>query len=243
MQKCIIAFGSGKGGVGRTSASVNISALMAERYGVGLLDLDPDAYATTMGLGQPPAADPLSAPGIPITHPRNRSVRFTLWAGGEALDSASESEMAEHVARCAAAVDVLVIDTPPARRSPTVRAALHAASVIVVPVLADFQAFSGYEKILSTCAEVGVSAPVRVLFTRWDQRTRLAADVQQQLGACHPGAAVSMPIPRDQRVPEAAARGVPAPWFAPSSRAVTAMRTALYEIAGSGGLQIPRGAI
>jgi cellulose biosynthesis protein BcsQ len=240
---CTIALASGKGGVGRSMVGVTASSMLAQRYTVGLVDLDPEAYATTMGLAQPPASDPLSAPGIRITHPRHESAQLTLWAGGEALDSASEVEMDEHVARCAAAVDVLVIDTPPARRSPTVRAALRAASVVVVPMLADFQAFSGYEKILATCAEIGVSAPVRVLFTRWDQRTRLAADVQQQLGACHPGAAVAMPIPRDQRVPEAAAFGVPAPWFAPSSRAVTAMRTALYEIAGSGGLQIPRGAI
>jgi chromosome partitioning protein len=243
IMSCIITFASGKGGVAKSTGSLATAGLLARSFRVGFVDLDPDAYSTTMGLSQRAHDDPLSAQCASIQHALITSGRLMLFPGGGAMDSATELDVKAHIARCAAQVDFLVIDTPPDRRRPTVHAALRAASVIVIPVMPEFQALAGLEKLLETCRHLGVTAPVRAILSRWNGQTVLARDVLRDLVTAHPGVALSTIIPRDQRAAEAPAAGLPVTLYAPRSPSALAYRTAVYEIAATGGVRIPKEAL
>lgn len=239
----IVSFVSGKGGVAKTCGALAVAGLLAARYRVAVVDLDPDAFATTMGLGQSASHDPLASPPVRIAHPRLAQGELLLYTGGDAIDGASEHAVATQLARCAAGADFVVVDTPPDRRRPTVTAALRAADVVVIPVLPEYQALAGLEKIVDSCRALGVSPPVRALLSRWEARTVLAQDVHRELVASHPGAALSVAIPKDQRAAEAPAAGLPVTLFAPRSAASRAYVTATYEITATGGVRIPKGVI
>lgn len=156
------------------------------------------------------------------------------------MHDASEDAVAAHLARCAASADILFVDTPPNCRHPAVRAALRAATVVVAPVLPEFQALAGMEKLLATCQSLDVKAPVRALFSRWEASTVLARDVHRELVTAHPGMALSTTVPKDQRAAEAPAAGLPVTLYAPHSPSAVAYRAALYEIAATGGLRLPK---
>lgn len=239
----ILTFASGKGGVTKSTSALATAGLLARHYRVAFADLDPDCYATTMGLGQPAHGDPLSAPAMPIAHPLLGGGQLLLFPGGDAIDGASEAAITAHLARCAAAADIVVVDTPPDRRRPTVLAALRSASVVIIPVVPEFQALAGMQKLLETCRSLGVAAPVRALLSRWEPRTLLAQDVQRELVSAYPGAALSVAIPRDQRAAEAPAVGLPVTLCAPRSPSAVAYRTAVYELAATGGVRIPKEAV
>jgi chromosome partitioning protein len=132
------------------------------------------------------------------------------------------------------------VDTPPDRRSPLVLGALRVATVVVVPVIAEYQSLAGLERLLETVSEVNATAHVRALLSRWESRTRLAQDVHRDLVTSHPGMAISTAVPRDQRAAEASAAGLPVVWYAPRSPAAVAYATATYEIAATGGLRVPK---
>lgn len=239
----IITFASGKGGVAKSTSALATAGLLARSYRVAFVDLDPDCYATTMGLGQSVQADPLAAPALPIVHPLLTGGQLLLHAGGEAIDTASEAAIVAHLEHCAAAVDIVVVDTPPDRRRPTVLAALRAATVVLVPIMPEYQALAGLEKLFETCRSLGTTAPVRALLSRWEPRTLLAQDVQRDLVSAYPGATLSMAIPRDQRAAEAPAVGLPVTLCSPRSPSALAFRTAVHELVATGGVRIPKEAL
>jgi chromosome partitioning protein len=235
-----VTLASGKGGACKSTSALAVAGILAQHYRVGLLDLDPEAFATTMGLGQAEAADPLSAEPIVIKHPLLARGTLTLFPGGEPIDQATRAQIAAHIQRARRAVDILIIDTPPDRRRPTVLEALRAASVVVVPLPAEFQMLSGLEKLRATAEAVGSTAPIRALLSRWEPKTLLAQDVQRAMVTRFPGMAISAAIPKDQRAAEAPAAGLPVTLYAPRSAASAAFRIATCEIAASGGLRIPK---
>ncbi|HEY0970149.1 MAG TPA: ParA family protein [Gemmatimonadales bacterium] len=239
----IITFCSGKGGVAKSTSALATCGLLARRYRVAIVDLDPDAYATTMGLGHPPSPDPLTSAPVRIIHPLLNRGELWLYRGGDTMDDASEAAVAAHVARCAAVADIVVVDTPPDRRRSTVITALRAASVVVIPVISEFQSLAGMEKLMDSCRTLGLTAPVRALMSRWEAKTLLAQDVHRDLVTAHPGTAISVAIPKDQRAAEAPAAGLPVTLYAPRSPASLAYRTAIYEIAATGGIRIPQEAL
>lgn len=239
----IITSASCKGGVAKTSGALALAALLARHFRVAFLDLDKEAFATTMGLGQLLAADPLNDPPLIVPTGTTRGGELLLFAGSRALRNADETALSRHIGRASLAADIVVIDTPPDGSSPAVRAAIRAATVVVVPVLPDFAAMAGMQRLLSTASQLNAQAPVRALLSRWEARTRLAQDVHQQIVATSPNIALSAIVPRDQRVVEAMAAGSPVPLYAKRSPATAAYRTATYEIAALAGLSIPLGVL
>jgi chromosome partitioning protein len=241
----IITLASGKGGVGKTTGALAIAALLAKRYRVSLVDFDPESYATGMGLNLEtfPKPDPLHAAPEQYIDLEVAGGSLCVFAGGPEIDDASDSDIEAHIARAADISDIVVVDTPPDRRRPAVTTALRLASVLVIPITPEFQSISGMEKLLETSRSVGSRAVPRALLSRWEPRTNLARDVQRELVSRHPGLAVSVAIPRDQRAAEAPASARPVTLLAPRCAAAEAYRTATYEIAASAGLLIPRGGL
>lgn len=236
----ILTFASGKGGIGKSSGALAAAALLARGYRVAFCDLDPDAYATVMGLGQTAHASPLAAHPLPIAHPLLPDGKLLLFPGGDSIADADELAVGAHLARCAAHADIVVVDTPPNRRSPAVAAALRMATVVVIPVVGEYQALAGMQKLMDSMRAFGATAAVRALLSRWEAQTVLARDVHRDLVTSYPGVALSAAIPRDQRVAEAPAAGLPVTLYAPRSAAAEAYRTATREIAATGGLRIAK---
>ena len=203
----IIVSASQKGGVTKSTHALAGCALLAQRHRVALLDLDPEAYATTLGLGQQKSANPLHAAPRRIEYSQLNGGELWLFAGGDAIDIASEAAIRAHIARAAVVADVVIIDTPPNGRSAAVAAALRAATIIVAPVIPEFQSLLGLQRLMATAHSLGVQAPVRALLSRWESRTVLAQDVHQQLVSAHPGLILSSIVPRDQRAAESMAAG------------------------------------
>lgn len=236
-----ITVASQKGGVTKSSIALAEAALLAQRHRVAIVDLDPEGYATTLGLGQEKSADPLNDAPIRLHYPQLTGGELLLFAGGDAVDLADEAAIAAHIARAGRSADIVVIDTPPNGRSAAVAAALRAATLVVCPIVPEFQSLLGMQRLMATARALGATAPVRVLLSRWEARTVLAQDVHQQFVTTSPGLALSAIIPKDQRAAEAMAAGCPVPLYAKRSAAAAAYRTATYEIAALAGLHLPKG--
>lgn len=239
----IITIASQKGGVTKSTGALALAALLAQRFRVSFVDLDAEAFATTMGLAEDASAAPLADGPHRIAHPAFSGGELLVFAGGGPIGAADEGSIRRHIARAAQAADVVIIDTPPDGRSAAVVAAVRAAHVILAPVTPEFQSVAGMQRLLATAGRLNASAPVRALLSRWEGRTRLAQDLHQQLVATSPGLTVSSIIPRDQRAAEAMAAGCPVPLYARRCAASAAYRTATYEIAALAGLHIPHGAL
>jgi chromosome partitioning protein len=228
----IISLASAKGGTGKTTAALAFASSLASLFSVrrvALVDLDPEGYATTMGLGRDLVADPIHAePAVVAIAPSRDAL---LFPAGQSIAHASESQVAQHIQRAASAADIVVIDTPPTRTSASVRAALRAATIVVTPVLPELQSYAGFTRVLADSEAMGISAPVVALFSRWEARTVVARDIYTLMLAKQAQRKLHPIVPRDQRVVESMVRATPVSLFAPKSPASDAYRLAAIELA------------
>lgn len=197
----VLALACAKGGVGKTSAAVNLSATLAHRgLRVLLIDADPQAHATRWVLATVPegggTAEALLGVGTTVTPapalwgdlhvmhggPRIAVAEATLASevGGEALLRDSLRATATR-----AAYDVAIIDTAPSTGLSTV-AALVAADAVLVPVLPGYLALHGLAQIQSLIARVqtrlGAAVTLGgVLLTQTDERHSVTDEVRQML--------------------------------------------------------------
>ncbi len=121
--------------------------------------------------------------------------------------------------------DYAIIDSPPMLGVLMINA-LAACEHLLIPVLAEFLALQGLERMLHTLQMIFHSrkrAPeYTIVPTMFDRRTRAAQESLQQLRENHPMHAWQSVIPVDTRLREASQAGLPAPMYAPNSRAVEA---------------------
>ncbi len=224
---CVYAVANQKGGVGKTTTAVNLSACLAEAgERVLLIDLDPQANATS-GLGM--RANGVSThdllDGAPLRTLAKASpvenldvvmaksdlaaaaVELATRAGGERyLADALDGELDRY--------SYVLLDCPPSFGPLTVNA-LAAANRAIVPVQAEYYALEGLSQLLGTINLVKAQlnpelAVAGILLTMADGRTRLTAEVEAELRR-HFGALVfTTTIPRSVRLAEAPSHGVPA---------------------------------
>lgn len=191
-----IAIMNQKGGVGKTTTAVNLSAALAESgQRVCLLDLDPQAHASLhLGIsvldGEPTVYDVL-VDDLPLAAAR-RQVSERLWVVPSHLDlAAAELELAGEVGREVIlrdklaqddnAFDFLIVDCPPSLGVLTLNA-LTAVREVFLPLQPHFLALHGLSKLLRTIevVEKRLNRELRlsgVVLCMYESGTRLAAEV------------------------------------------------------------------
>jgi len=195
-----IAIMNQKGGVGKTTTAVNVSAaLAAAGQRVCLIDLDPQAHAS-LHLGIDPRPDAASVYDVLTGDARLADVRHqvaeNLWVVGSHLDlAAAELELAGVVGRESVLrdkldedpgeFDYLFIDCPPSLGVLTLNA-LAAVEEVLIPLQPHFLALHGLSRLLETVELVAKRLNGRlrlsgVILCMYDSTTRLALEVSQDV--------------------------------------------------------------
>jgi chromosome partitioning protein len=223
----IYALANQKGGVGKTTTAINLAACLAEAGQRALVvDLDPQANATS-GLGA--RANGVSSydllDGAPLAE-LARPTRFPNLAlvpakpdlAGAVVELARRDDadryLADALADATGDWDFVFLDCPPSLGPLTVNA-LAAADRVLVPVQAEYYALEGLAQLVESVNLIRTRLNPRlriggVLLTMVDGRTRLAADVSDEVRRHFGDLVFSTVVPRSVRLAEAPSHGLPA---------------------------------
>lgn len=225
----IVAVANQKGGVGKTTTSINLAASIASRgYRVLLVDFDPQGNASS-GVGYPRDKVELTIYDAlvgevsmeDVIRPTDITTLFVAPAttdlvGAEIeLIGAEQRErfLANALAPIASSYDYIVIDCPPSLGMLTLNA-LVAADGIVVPMQAEYFALEGLSALTSTIEKVQAAYNPHltidgVLFTMFDGRMNLANQVKAEVAKHFGDKVLDTTVPRNVRLSEAPSHGKP----------------------------------
>ena len=222
----IVSIVNQKGGVGKTTTCVNLTAALKEAgKKVLLCDFDPQANATS-GMG----VDKTASQGVNdvlINHlPTRRQIVSTrhvdvlpsskalAGAGIEMIGMANREFLLKNALdEVAADYDYVLIDCPPSLELLTLNA-LCASDSVLVPVQGEYFALEGLSDLMNTIRIVRRSLNPKlelegVLLTMFDGRTNLALQVAEEVKRYFPGKVYATVIPRNVRLSEAPSHGKP----------------------------------
>jgi len=220
----IIAIVNQKGGVGKTTTTINLgAALQKQGKSVLLVDLDPQAN-TTSGVGIPKAQvansiyEVLFEPEIAAQSVIDHHSGMKIMPSKPDL-AAAELELANELSRERRlsqaleefAVDYVLIDCPPSLGLLTINA-LTAATDVIIPVQAEYYALEGLSQLLNTIQRVRQAlnpdlAIGGVLMTMVDERTTLSKQVQDEVATHFQDLVFNTHVPRNVRIAEAPSHG------------------------------------
>nr|WP_175580968.1 AAA family ATPase [Marivivens donghaensis] len=249
----IIAIANQKGGVGKTTTSINLAAGLAELgCRVLLVDLDPQGNAST-GIGIEPDQrevttydilageanlyDAVQETGISnlMAIPANTDLSS---ADIELISNEKRSFLLYDALRQpsvdAFALDYIIIDCPPSLNLLTINAMVAADSVIV-PLQSEFYALEGLSQLMLTIREVRQTAnpDLRiegVVLTMFDRRNNLSTQVEQDARENLKDLVFKTMIPRNVRLSEAPSYAMSIMEYDPNSRGANAYRELAAEL-------------
>ena len=246
----IFAVANQKGGVGKTTTSINLAACMAERgKRVLLVDMDPQANATT-GLGVDPQQVYSSMYHVlledkPIDSVFEATTVNNLVVAPSSLDLASAEIQLFNVfrreQRLAAALepvkgdfDYIFVDCPPTLGLLTINA-FSAVTEVLIPIQCEYYALEGVAQLTRAMEEIKVhlnpSLEVStVVLVMYDSRTKLSRQVVQEVRQMFQDRVCTQMVPRSVQLAEAPAKGLPITLAAPTSIGARAYKMIAREI-------------
>jgi len=243
----IVAVVNQKGGVGKTTTAVNLTAALREKgLRVLLVDFDPQANATS-GMGISRRSKYTSYDVIINGVAAQQAIAHTDW--GDVLPSSSalagagveladmerrEFILKDALAPVVGAYDYVFIDCPPSLELLTLNG-LCAAEQILIPVQCEYYALEGLSDLMNTMRAVKKRLNPRltvfgVLLTMFDGRTNFSSQVAQEVRRFFPGRVFATPIPRNVRLAEAPSHGMPVTAYDKHSRGAAAYLAVAEEI-------------
>ncbi len=243
----VIALANQKGGVGKTTTTINLAACIARQgQKVLLLDLDPQANATS-GLGVEKreggsvyptlVGDTLLSDQIVPTAYENLSIipgEVDLCGAEIDLprmeDSLHRLKGALHSVTMANVYDLILIDCPPSLGSLTLNA-FTAADSLIVPIQCEYYALEGItmvNRLMDQVRGTGDNPNLHILgivMTMYDGRTRLSQHVLEEVRGHFKNLIFQTTIPRATRLAEAPSYGMPALYYDPDG-----LGTAAYDV-------------
>lgn len=244
----IIAVVNQKGGVGKTTTAVNLTAALTEAgRRVLLCDFDPQANATS-GLGLNKKNLKYSVYDVIINQiPTEQVIQSTKY--GDVLPSSPDlagaavellsipnpnGQLKAALERVQDKYDLILIDCPPSLELLTLNG-LMAAEGILVPVQCEYYALEGLTDLMATLRMVKKRLNPRleifgVALTMFDGRTNFSTQVAQEVRRHFPGKVYANVIPRNVRLAEAPSHGLPVTVYDRSSRGAVAYRAMAEEV-------------
>ena len=244
----IIAVVNQKGGVGKTTSTVNLTAALHDLgLKVLLCDFDPQANATS-GMGVEKRKIKHSIYDVTINNiPAEDAIVKTEY--GDVLPASSdlagatvelinaehrERQLDKSLSSVKKNYDVIFIDCPPSLELLTLNG-LCAADAILVPVQCEYYALEGLSDLMATLRMVKRKLNPRleifgVALTMFDGRTNFSTQVAQEVRRHFPGKVFASVIPRNVRLAEAPSHGIPVTHYDRSSRGSKAYLAMAEEI-------------
>ncbi len=243
-----IAVVNQKGGVGKTTTAVNLTAALTELgLKVLLCDFDPQANATS-GFGIEKKKVKNTIYDVLIN---NIAVQDAIVSTkyGDVVPSSSnlagaavellytdgrEHQLKNVLASVKNSYDIILIDCPPSLEMLTLNS-LAAADSILVPVQCEYYALEGLSDLMSTLRMVKKRINPQldifaVALTMFDGRTNFSTQVAQEVRRHFPGKVFATVIPRNIRLSEAPSHGLPVTAYDKSSKGAIAYRDMAKEI-------------
>jgi len=256
----VLTVANQKGGVGKTTTAVNLAAALAQGgLRVLVLDTDPQGNAST-ALGIPhdpqvPGLYDVLVEGLPLAGVVQECPDVpNLWCAPATIDLAgAEIELVPLPAResrlrmaltayldgragaGAGPIDYVLIDCPPSLGLLTVNAFV-AATEVLIPIQCEYYALEGLSQLLVNVERIRANLNPdlqvsTILLTMYDGRTRLAAQVAQEVREHFPDLVLRSAVPRSVRVSEAPSHGETVMTYDPGSSGALSYLAAAGEIA------------
>jgi chromosome partitioning protein len=258
----VIAIANQKGGVGKTTTAINLSASLAlSEQRTLLIDCDPQGNTTAgIGFAKDPGRRTLYN-ALVLGEPLERLILKTQIDGLE-LIPADKNLVGAEVELVAAEnrefqlkkvlegirgnYDYIMMDCPPALGLLTLNA-LSAADSVIVPIQCEYLALEGVSELLDTLMRIRRTlnpglAVEGIVLTMYDERTTLSKQVASDLRSFFGGQIFESIIPRNVRLAEAPSHGKPIHFYDIHSRGAEAYINLAKEVISNGQKRIGKGA-